>query len=110
MALDSFEKQPWEEFRISADFGLNMQESETLVLGNCIVSAKDPDGQDVTATVTDQTTIAVVDGESSGVVSGAVQCLIKAGSDGVTYKLTFKGVSDLDHKWEKDINMKVKEQ
>lgn len=109
MALDSFEKQPYEEFRISADFGHNFQAGETLTLGSCTVGATDGDGQDVTATVTDQTTIAVINGVESAVDSAALQILVRAGTTGATYKITFKGVTSLDHHWELDVNMKVKE-
>lgn len=109
MALDNFTKQPYEEFRVSADFGKNFQAGETLTLGSCSVAAVDSTDQDVTATVTDQATIAVIDGVESGVSQSALQVLVRAGTDGETYKLTFKGYTSLDHKWELDINMKVKE-
>jgi hypothetical protein len=109
MALDNFEKQPYEEFRIDADFGNNFQSGEELTLGSCSVEATDPDGLDVAATITDQTTIAVIAGGETAVANAGLQVLIRAGVDGITYKITFKGVTTLDHKWEKDVNMKVKE-
>jgi hypothetical protein len=109
MALDSFEKQPYEEFRISADFGLNFQAGETLTQANCSVEAKDPEDQDWTVTVTDQATVAVIDGVESGISQSALQVLVRGGEHGKTYKITFKGETSLDHHWELDVNMKVKE-
>jgi len=110
------EKQSYEEFRIHADFGLNMENSEVLVVGSCTVVCIDKDDTDVTATLLDDTTKAVINGDAppdgSGVTDGALQVLIKGGSESASpYKYTFKGVTDLTppHKWEKDITMKIKE-
>lgn len=106
--LDNFEKQPSEEFRITVDFGLNFQTDETLVVGNCSVYVVDGSGQDVSTVVTDQSTIAVVDGAQSGVPQAGLQILVRGGDDLKVYKFTFNGVTSLGHTWEHDIDMKVK--
>ena len=109
-------KQSYEEFRIHADFGLNMESGEVLVVGSCTVVCTDKDGVDVTTTLLDDTTKAVINGDAvptgSGVASAALQVLIKGGSESASpYKYTFKGVTDLipPNKWEKDISLKLKE-
>jgi len=110
------EKQSYEEFRIHADFGLNMENGEALAVGNCTITCEDKDGTDVTATLLDDTTKAVINGDAppdgSGFTNGALQVLIRGGSEAASpYKYTFKGVTDLTppNKWEKDITMKIKE-
>lgn len=110
------EKQSYEEFRIHADFGLNMEDGEVLVVGSCTIVCVDKDNQDVTATLLDDSTKAIIDGddppEGSGVVSAGLQVLIKGGSEAAQpYKYTFKGVTDLTppNKWERDITLRIRE-
>ena len=111
MALDKFTKQSFEEFRISADFGNNFQAKESLVIGSCTVTAADKDGNDVSSTVLDGTTIATADGATSGVALSALQVLVKAGSESESpYKITCQGVTDKGHKWELDVRMVIKNQ
>jgi hypothetical protein len=103
-------KQSYEEFRIDVDFGLNMAVGEVLVLGNCDVSCIDNDGTDVTATLLTIATKALVTGTESLKALAGLQVLIKAGSEAAEpYKYTFYGVTDSDHKWEKDISMRIRE-
>lgn len=110
-------KQSYEEFRIHADFGLNMEDGvEALAVGSCTITCVDKDSTDVTATLLDDSTKVVIDGDAppdgSGVVNAALQVLIKGGSEAASpYKYTFKGVTDLTpaNKWEKDITLKIKE-
>lgn len=103
-------KQSYEEFRIDVDFGLNMVSGETLVLGSCTVVCVDNTGADVSTSLLDISTKALVVGTESGLASAGLQVLIKGGTEaGSKYKYTFKGVTTNDHKWEKDLKMKIKE-
>ena len=113
-------KQSYEEFRIHADFGLNMESGvEALALGSCTIVCVDKDGTDVTATLLDATTMTVVDADAttddpagSGVPNSALQVLVRGGTEAASdYKYTFKGVTDLDppNRWEKDVTMRVRE-
>lgn len=113
-------KQSYEEFRIHADFGLNMEAGEALVVGSCTVVCEDKDGTDVTSALLDATTMAVInanaiddpDSPGLGVPDSALQVLIRAGSQTAEpYKFTFKGVTDLTppNKWELDISCRIRE-
>lgn len=97
--MDKFTKQPYEEFTISSDFGLNFLSGETIV--SQTVSAVDSSNVDVTATITTQASVAH-DGSK-------VTVLVKGGTTGNTYKITFRCVTSLGHKWENDVQMKVTE-
>lgn len=103
-----FEKQPWEEFIIAADFSQNMDIAggEDLVLGSCTVLAENNAGDNAVNVVTDQGSIAI----GTGSQQGWLKCLIKGGvvADH-PYKLTFRGETDAGEKWEKDIIMKIKD-
>lgn len=103
MALDNFTKQSYESFIISANFENNMATGETLVLASCSVSAVDTNGNDVSTTVLDQTSIAV---------SGTkLQVRVRAGVEGSSpYKITFKVVTSIPNQWEKDVQMTITEE
>ena len=103
-------KQSYEEFRIDVDFGLNMAAGEVLVLADCDIVCEDKDGTDVTATLLDISTKALITGTESLEASTGLQVLIKAGSEAAEpYKYTFYGVTDNNHKWEKDVTMRIRE-
>jgi hypothetical protein len=110
MALGKFKKQSFEEFVIAANFTNNMNiPTEDLVLGNCTVTAVDNADADVTATVTDQATLAIGAGDEQGYL----KILIRAGTEaGSPYKITFRGVTNSTppEKWEKDVQMTIEEQ
>lgn len=103
MALDNFSKQSYESFVVSANFENNMESSEDLVLASCSVTATDSDGADASSTVLEDGSIQV---------SGqALQIRVKAGAEANSpYKITFKAVTDLDNKWEKDVQMTISEE
>jgi len=103
MALDNFTKQSYESFIISANFENNMTTGETLTLASCSVSATDKDGVDASSTVLDST---------SKAVSGTkLQIRVKDGAEaGSPYKITFKAVTSLSNKWEKDVQMTITEE
>jgi hypothetical protein len=99
--VDKFTKQPYEEFTVSSDFSRNFLAGETI--SNQAVVATDGAGTDVTATVTNQASVGN-DGASK------VSVLVKAGTEsGSPYKLTFRCVTSLGHKWEHDVQMRVVE-
>lgn len=110
-------KQSYEEFRIHADFGLNMATGESLSVGDCDVKCWDKDDTEVTDTLLDIATKTIVTGDAvadggSGKDNAGLQVLIKGGTEAQSpYKFTFYGVTDKSppHKWEKDITMRIRE-
>lgn len=111
MKAGKFKKQGYEYYTIGANFSLNMDVAggEDLVLNNCSVVAVDVDGTDATATVTDQSSLAIglaVDNEV-----GYLKILIKGGTEEKSpYKITFKtGDTSEQEGWEKDVLMTIKE-
>lgn len=112
MKAGKFKKQGYEYYTIAANFALNMDIAggEDLVLGNCSVVAVDKDDNDVTSTVTDQSTLAIGLGGTND-PKGALKILIKAGTEAASpYKLTFKtGDTTASEGWEQDIIMTIKE-
>jgi len=123
-------KQSYEEFRIHADFGLNMEAGEYLLPLDssedssaaevCTVKCWDVSGKDVTNEMLDYDTLTIIDGNptddednpGSGMTNAALQVLIRGGTEALSnYKYTFYGVTTLDppNKWELDISMRVRE-
>lgn len=99
--MDSFEKQPYDEFTASTDFSRNFGAGETVA--SQTVVAYDKDGATVTTTVTDQATVAN-DGGSK------VSVLVKAGTEAASpYRLVFRCVTSVGHKWEHDVQMVIRE-
>jgi hypothetical protein len=100
MALEGFEKQGYEEFTVAANFSANMTVGETI--STQTATATDNTGTDKTATVLNVASLA-----NSG---QKVTVLARAGVEAESpYKITLKCVTSLGHKWEKDIQMKIKE-
>lgn len=98
--MEKFIKQIYEEFTITTDFSKNMATDETII--NQSVSVIDYANVDVTTVITDQSTIAAV--------GQTVQILVRAGDEsGTPYKITFRCETSEGHKWELDIQMKIKE-
>ena len=109
MALESFEKQPYEEITIAGDFESVMASTEALVLATSTVTATDKNGSDVSSTVLDQSTKAIGDSPDGG-TSNALKMRCRAGSESLSpYKLSYRGVTSTGDKWEIDIRMKIKE-
>ena len=114
MALESFNKQSYEQFTVVADFYTVLTEGETLssTIGDHNVKAWDKNGVDVSSTVLDSGSLAVVSSPTDGTLQAALQILVKAGSQDLSpYKITFYAVTTASpvHKWELDVKMKVKE-
>ena len=105
MALDNFSKQPYETFPIEAEFGNVLLEGEEIIAATSDVSALKGDGS--TDATSDILTVAQKAVNSAG---SALQIRVK---DGVAadspYKITFRAVTDLNNKWEKDVEMTVEE-
>jgi hypothetical protein len=102
MALESFTKQPYEEFMIAGDFTQVLESTETIVVGTSTVTATDKStGEDTSATVLDAST-KEVDGTQ-------LRCRCRAGLTGEQHKITFRAVTSEENKWEIDVIMKVKE-
>lgn len=117
-------KQPFEEWVIAADFSDNMDIAggEDLVLLSCLVEAVDAQGNDATengelsvaAQIVDTTTMAI----GTGSEKGYLKVLVKGGLENETvdeavedrspYKITFKGVTTAQEKWEKDVLVTVR--
>ena len=110
-SVPKVEKQSWEEFYIGADFYdvLKSDGTEVLVLASCTVTAVDKDDTDVSDTFTQQATISLDDSEE-GYEDNVLKIRVQDGATASSpYKLTFKAISNLGNKWEKDIKVKVKE-
>jgi len=110
VAIESFEKQSWEEFPIAGSI-LNVQESdETVDLNNSSVYGYDKDGNDVTTSIIDATTKTLTDDPDGNYTNNALKVRVKGGDeDGTPYKITFKLVTNKGNKWEIDVRMKIKE-
>lgn len=92
-----FTKQPSEIYPISVDYSDVLDTGETISSES--VTATDSAGTDVTATLIDST-------EISG---STIKAVIKAGTTGNKYKLTFKATTSDSNLYEDDITMRVVE-
>ncbi|MHA2065073.1 MAG: hypothetical protein ACXABY_11920 [Candidatus Thorarchaeota archaeon] len=103
MIIPEFTKQPYEDFFIDANFeDVIDTDAENIVLGSSSVTAVNISG-DEDVTVFDDATLVV-----QSLTKLAVR--IKAGIEAKSpYKFTFKIVTSLNNKWEKDVFMKVEE-
>jgi len=100
MALESFTKQPYEEFMIAGEFTSVLATGETL---------SSPAASAINGKTKVDTTSAVLE-IGTLVVSGTqVQVRCKAGIDKETHKITIRTETSAGNKWEIDVNMKVKE-
>ncbi|NOX34130.1 MAG: hypothetical protein GXP56_10415 [Deltaproteobacteria bacterium] len=101
--LNSFLKQPYEVLPISIDFSANMEPGETIDLGNSTVAAINiADGEDVAATILENSSLAVVDDTKLTV-------LVKGGSDKNQYEITLRAYISATKKLEEDIRMIVRD-
>ncbi|MEA1998777.1 MAG: hypothetical protein U9N61_05580 [Euryarchaeota archaeon] len=104
MALNTFTKQSYEVFWISASFANDLGDSEAIVLASSTVTAIDANGDDVTSTVLVSGTISVSD--------QTLRIQVQAGSESLSpYKITFRITTNASpvNKWEHDVRMKIKE-
>lgn len=92
-------KQPFEELLRYVDFVDRVATGDTIA--SCTITATDESGVDVTATI-------VPDGVT--LLSAAkVYYTLKGGSDGRTYKVTFRAVSTAGSKVEEDLIVDVRQ-
>jgi hypothetical protein len=99
--MDTFSKQPYEEFTIYADFSQNLLEDE--VVSSQTVTITDKSNVNVSSTVSSQASVRN-DGASK------VSVLVRAGSVADSpYKITFQCITSLSHKWDHDVQMIVQE-
>lgn len=91
-------KQPYEEYYVSFDF-TNVIGSATVASATVIVT--DPDGDDVTSTLTDV-------GQQT-ITSPLVYIWIKGGDSDKEYKVTCRITTDAGEKYEKDADLPVAE-
>ena len=92
-----FVKQPSEIFPITLDFSRRLATGETI--SSKTVTAAIVGGGDATATVID----------SSAIDGTEINITVKAGSDGVEYKITVKITSSASNVFEDEITMTVTE-
>lgn len=101
-------KQPSESYTINVDFSNNMDiaSGEDLIELNCSVTATDKNETDATSDVLDGS-LSIGTGDDVG----KIYIKVKGGTTDLTpYKITFKtGLTTLNEKWEKDVQMKIKE-
>jgi hypothetical protein len=97
LAIDTFTKQPYEELLITVDFSSALSTGETVSSGTVIV-------KDAAGTVTTVTMAG-----TPSVSSPYVTCLIKAGTDGAEYSISYRAVTSLSQKLEADLGMSVVE-
>ena len=90
----SFTKQPSERFTVSLDFSRRLGSSETISEKTVTATSS---GTDYTSTVIDSSTI---NGD-------AVEVKVKAGSDGISYKITVVITTSSDNVFEDEITMTV---
>lgn len=99
--MEKFTKQIYEEFTIAGDFSKNMETGETIATQTVV--AVNNVGADATNDVLDT-------GSISNDGTTKVLVLVRAGTEALSpYKITFKAVTSVDHKWEVDVQMKIKE-
>jgi len=110
MALESFIKQPSEEFPVWGSI-LDVQEaSETVVLAASTVVAIDKDGNDVTSSVLDSATKALGSDPDGSYTDNMLGVKVQNGTEEASpYKITFEMHTSAGNIWEKDVRMKIKE-
>jgi hypothetical protein len=98
--MEEFIKQPYEAFAITGDFSANMAETETILTATAV--AVDKNGNDVSDTVLDDTTVDI------GAQSFSI--LVQAGLVYESpYIISLRCVTDSDHQWELDVRMRIKD-
>jgi hypothetical protein len=98
MPLDTFEKQPYEEFFITVDFSQVLGATETIASATCIVTDL--------ATGADESAIMC---DSPDIVGQTVLVMVKAGTTSSSYNVSVRIVTSLSQKFEADLNMNVLE-
>ena len=93
-----FEKQPYEEFKISSGFSKNMAVAESIIIAT--VTAVDTNG--------DAATTSVLSDGSTEISGQKVYVVVTGGTEALSpYKLTFRVTTSSGNKWENDVVMRV---
>ena len=95
MACNLFTKQPDEQYPISVDYSNILGDGETISAKD--VKAYDSSDTDVTSTLIDSSTI----------VGETIKAVVKAGTSGQNYKITFKATTSDSNIYEDDVTMRV---
>lgn len=106
MAVESFTKQPYEEWVIAGSIEDVVDTGETITLGSCDVKAWQWDDltQEETTNVIEIATLSKDD------TLHYLKVRVKGGTTAIaTYKITFYIVTSLSNKYEIDVKMKIKE-
>lgn len=95
--MHAFSKQPAEQYTIAVEFSGKLPTGASLASG--AVSAVDEDENNASSTVL---------GSTSATIAGTqAKVLVKAGTDGKTYKVTFLMTLSNGDKLEEDLQMRV---
>ena len=99
--METINKQPYEAFTISTDFGSNFASGEAIVLQDVV--AVDRFGIDATAAIIEADSVA-----SNG--ASTVSALLSGGDEAHSpYKITFRCATSVGHRWEYDVQLRVRE-
>lgn len=108
--METFEKQPYEEFNVGADFTADLAASETIVLANSAVSAREEaDDTDVTSSLVGSKSLTTNPDNTEAQTDATLQALIGNGVKDKEYILTFRIETSLNQKFEHDVRMSVRE-
>jgi len=92
-------KHPTEEFDASGSIRLVQQAGEAVNLGSSAATATDKDGNDVSTTLLDQTTLRVTSDPDGG-ANNALTVLVRGGTEAASpYRIEFKVATDLGQIW-----------
>lgn len=104
------EKQPYEEFYIAGSILRVQTATETINLTNSSVEAEDKNGDDVTASFTDDTTKVLGTDPKGSYADNTLEIRIRGGDPALSpYKVTFKMETTEGNKWEVDREVEVEE-
>jgi hypothetical protein len=109
MSVESFEKQTWEIWTAWGSI-IDVQEAtETVVLNTSSVKAMDKEGNDVSSTFLDQSTLALGDDPDGSYENNLLGIKCRGGDISKSpYHITFYMVTSLANQYEVDVKVKVK--
>jgi len=99
--MESFSKYNYEIFPVSCDFEDVLASGEAISLGSSAVEVYEDD-----AAETDRTSNMIV-GASTAVSGTSLLAKIQAGTEGSTYYVKFKAVTDSSNKYEEIVKLTV---
>lgn len=100
MPIDEFEKQPYESFLVAGDYRKVLDEGESLILSQSLITASDRSGVDASSVVLELSTKTVIGSQLK------VRC--RSGDLSKSpYLITFRVITDMANKWEVDGRMVI---